>query len=294
MTDTSNATVSPAATEGTGAPVRIGGLWGGLHVYGLEKAADIPAEARRSADDVFAGYVAGWASFGTVDDQDEIVEPDGLEFRRVFLKRGWFNDNHSKDTCKAIGYPTLAEIREHPEHGRGLWVEGPILDTPDGRGREIVEFGKSLVGTDRSLGFSIEGPPPERDPQNHRRITRATVYNVAVTNLPVHPNAYIELLKSLHVDPVITGALHDLARVNPAGAAEVWAFLRKSMTAVAPTPNTAEGAGAAIQTESLDGGGSKPKKKRKLLTYDEAFAYLTENKIPPKQARLALAHFPRA
>ena len=49
--------------------------------------------------------IAGVISTDARDKQGERILQDGLDFDD-FLRDGWFNDNHAKDTTGIVGYPT--------------------------------------------------------------------------------------------------------------------------------------------------------------------------------------------
>lgn len=243
-----------AAVQADGeAPIRRLGLF----ELPLEKATEIPAGRVRVAADQFCGYIGGWASLEVGDREGDIIPARALDLR-LLLEDGWFNDNHSEDTNAVVGYPVIAEVRRHPDHGEALWAEGPILDTD--RGRAFMENVRKLVGTARQFGFSVEGPPPVRDAADKRRILRALVLNIAVTNRPVNRFARITLVKSLSAR--LRLALRAFEKSHPDDAAE----LRKTLGAAYPTPNATAQASAALQVESHDGKPTEqaePKKKKK-------------------------------
>ena len=178
----------------------------GVNVF--EKADAEPGKQRR---------IGGIVSTETPDKQGEIVLQDGLDFSE-FLSGGWFNDNHSKETCDIVGYPEKVQRFSRGEDlptgkrapANGTWVEGYLLDTS--KGREMWDTGLALQKTDRRLGFSVEGKVERRagpktiflaEPEGKgqwvgRDIVRASVRNVAVTNAPVQADSKLEILaKSL-------------------------------------------------------------------------------------------------
>jgi uncharacterized C2H2 Zn-finger protein len=123
--------------------------------------------------------IKGYMSTEHLDRQDETVLQKGLDFHE-FVNFGWFNDNHSQATSAAIGYPETASY--HP--GKGWHTEGHLLKGFK-RADEIWELAKSLHGTPRRLGFSIEGKVIER---KANYIVKARIRNVAITNAPVNTN----------------------------------------------------------------------------------------------------------
>lgn len=141
--------------------------------------------------------VKGIISTEHEDRQGDTIEQDGLNFR-PFLRYGWLNDNHSKDTTGVLGYPDKVYPTAIPEKGKRVkaWaMEATLLDTPEAR--RVAALAEQLAGTPRQLGFSVEGPPPKRDPANPKRIVEAEVWNVAVTNCPVNPYTSLGLVKSM-------------------------------------------------------------------------------------------------
>lgn len=217
------------------------------------------------------------------DRQGEVVLQKGLDFND-FLRNGWFNDNHSKDTDGVVGYPDAVQFFQKGEtlpNGRpapspGHWAEGYLLEGHE-RADKIWNLGKALQGTGRSLGYSVEG-------NIHRRIgpktifkksakgrgtwvgntvAKASVRNVAITNCPVNTDTGLEMLaKSLRVaeqaEPdEIEARLMRIEKALSMGTA----------TGVNPPagPQTGEGAGQVITGQSLERKGdprfSKKKKK---------------------------------
>jgi hypothetical protein len=255
-------------------------LWGPLELLDLEKAV-VPRSKQRGGTETFAGYVGGWMTLGGRDRQGEEIDLRGVNVRPL-LHDGWFNDNHSKDALRRYGYPVLAEVRRHPDFGDSWWTEGPILDTP--RSQELMQMLRALKGTDRQFGFSVEGPPPVKsDPLRPNLITRADVWNVAITDRPVHADARITLVKSMGLPLQAVEDLLAYGQHNPAGAQNLLG-LYKSLLAGEPAGNTAVG-GGALQTESLGGAPTATKRRRApksplppkdTLTLDEAAEQLAE------------------
>lgn len=125
-----------------------------------------------------------------IDRTDERVLQEGLDFTPA-LQEGFFNDNHGKSSLDVLGYPTDARLLEEGEplpDGSGelaptrcWWVEGHLID--DEAGRKLFDKIKALAKTDRRLGFSIQGPPPVRDPIRNE-VVRARVDQIAITYCP--------------------------------------------------------------------------------------------------------------
>ena len=178
---------------------------------------DVGVFEKADAPDGRNKRIGGIVSTETPDRQGEVVLQSGLEFSD-FMRNGWFNDNHSKETTDIVGYPE--EVKRFnkgdvlPDGRRssanGTWVEGYLLETP--KGKSIWDLGLALQSTDRRLGFSVEGKVERRaGPKTiflkgqdgsgqwvGRNIVKAVVRNVAVTNAPVQADSRMEILaKSL-------------------------------------------------------------------------------------------------
>ena len=168
--------------------------WIPFDVVGLEKGADGKERVR----------IRGVASTEHMDQDGDTIVQDGLDFS-YFLKRGFFNDNHSKDTADVLGYPDkvyAVTIDDDGKKVRATAVEGYLLDTPEAQ--RIANLARALDGTPRQLGFSVEGPPPVRDPRNPNRIVKAVVRNVAITNCPVNPFTKLGLVKSMQLSKALS------------------------------------------------------------------------------------------
>lgn len=148
----------------------------------------IPAEIKKGEDGKM--WISGIASTEDEDLQGEKIKQDGLELS-YFLKRGFLNDDHAKETGAKVGIPTEAIITK-----KGLWIKGYLLETA--RAKSIFELATALekAGGDRKLGFSVEGKVMSRDSNNPRIITKAWIKDVAVTASPINPNTFLELAKS--------------------------------------------------------------------------------------------------
>lgn len=137
----------------------------------LEKAGEDSEETRP---------IGGWCSTEHLDRQEEVVVAKGLDFTD-FINFGYFNDNHKQHTAAVLGYPRLVKLINDR-----WWTEGNLLKgyAP---ADEVWELAKSLKKSKapRRLGFSIEGKVQLRD-EITRRILKAKVRNVAITNCPVN------------------------------------------------------------------------------------------------------------
>lgn len=148
----------------------------------------IPAELEKGADG--KKWVSGIASTFDEDLQGERIKQDGLDLS-YFLKRGFFNDDHAKETGAKVGIPTEARVNKS-----GLWVKGFLLETK--RAVEIFELAQALskAGGSRKLGFSVEGKVLQREEKNPRIITKAWIKDIAITASPINPNTFMDVAKS--------------------------------------------------------------------------------------------------
>ncbi len=137
----------------------------------LEKAGEDVEETRP---------IGGFCSTEHLDRQDEVVVAKGLDFDD-FINFGYFNDNHKQDTSAVLGYPRLVRLVD----GR-WWTEGNLLKGYPPADK-VWDLAKSLKKSKapRRLGFSIEGKVMLRD-ESSKRILKAKVRNVAITNCPVN------------------------------------------------------------------------------------------------------------
>ena len=139
--------------------------------------------------------IGGFVSDPDDDQQGERIIQSGLDFQH-FLTKGWFNDNHSRDTAGIVGYPEIAELRTRA--GKPAWyVEGYLLKGHP-RADELWTLANALQKSGRRLGYSVEGKILERQGPQGEIIAKALVKNVAITNCPVNDRTSLEVLaKSL-------------------------------------------------------------------------------------------------
>lgn len=135
-------------------------------------------------------WIEGIASTDHKDLQGEKIKQDGLELS-YFLKRGYFNDDHAKETSGKVGIPTEARITS-----KGLWTKGFLLDTPRANGIWDLAEGLKKAGDARKLGFSVEGKVLSRDASDHTIITKAWIKDIAITASPINPNTFLDIAKS--------------------------------------------------------------------------------------------------
>jgi hypothetical protein len=237
--------------------------------------------------------IGGIISTESQDRQGETVLADGLDFSD-FTKNGWFNDNHSKDTDGIVGYPEYVKAVKKGEKlpngdiapNKGHWAEGYLLGHE--RANKIWDLGKTLEGTGRRLGFSVEGKILRREGPKTiakksedgsvdwvgNKVAKALVRNVAVTNCPVNTETGLEIL-ARSLTAVENADMDDLeSRLS---------VLEKAMTmGEGNTPNnpvalqgpkTGFGAGAVTTAKDLESDENPPKpakvEQTKLLPIPE-------------------------
>jgi len=193
-------------------------------------------------------FVKGYITTEHRDREDETILQGGLDFDD-FLKSGYFNDNHSKKTADAVGYPLKVERRPHPDGTDAHYVEGKLL-----KGYEPAEKIWALAqalkadGNKRQLGFSLQGSILHRSGPAGKTISKARVRHVAITSAPVNPYTGMDLLAK--------------------------ALMAGSVTAE-PAGGPAPGEAFALRQESLEGAGTgKKKRKKKRMSKSEAVAWL--------------------
>lgn len=175
----------------------------------------------KSGDSAPRRIIRGYASTPSEDRQGESMVQKGLDITN-FVNHGWLNYDH--DNSIILGYPT----ENTKVDDKGLWVEGELLPgvpMADNLWELAVAIKKS--NAPRRLGFSIEGKVMERD---GNRITKAKIYNCALTPNPVNTDATWEaVVKSFRPENDITKGLE---------------------AGYATTPDTQQG-GGALRKESL-------------------------------------------
>lgn len=238
--------------------------------------------------------IGGIVSTETPDRQGEVVLQSGLDFSE-FMRNGWFNDNHSKETTDIVGYPEVVKKFNKGDplpdrsvaHANGTWVEGYLLDTP--KAQAIWDLGLALKKTQRRLGFSVEGKVERRagprtiflkgqDGEGQwvgRNIVRALVRNVAVTNAPVQSDSRLEILAKSMM------AMEREDAKDPDDDQEVDKALTMGPVATPPQkpvgPKTGAGAGRVLAPQHLEARQHdllKPSDVQKSLTDSEAVHYL--------------------
>lgn len=162
------------------------------------------------------GRIRGVASTPDLDRDGEKVMQDGLDIS-YFLDRGFFNWDH--DNSKIVGYPDKDKTQITKD---GLYVEGYILNTADGKRVWDTAIALQKSKTPRRLGFSIEGQVLKRGLNG--RIEKARVNNIALTSTPVNTKtSWNALVKSMtgerpyEVSPLVKQSLENAKIACQAG-----------------------------------------------------------------------------
>lgn len=150
----------------------------------------IDSMTKSEKDNGVLGRIKGVASTPDLDRDGEKVMQEGLDIS-YFLERGFFNWDH--DNSKIVGYPDKENTQITKD---GLYVEGYILNTDDGKRVWDTAIALQKSNTPRRLGFSIEGQVLKRGLNG--RIEKARVNNIALTSTPVNTKtSWSALVKSM-------------------------------------------------------------------------------------------------
>lgn len=176
--------------------------------------------------------MVGVMSTDRKDRQGEKVTAKGLDFED-FLHNGHFNDNHSQDTSKIVGYPEAVsfhkDLSQFGLKGTAGWTCRGYVLKGTRRSDDIWELAKALADIpDKKLGFSIEGKVLRR---KDKTIEKAKIRNVAITNCPVNTDCTWSLFSKSFYD-------------------EEMAF--KSLSAGHGASIGEQSGGGALRTEDLD------------------------------------------
>lgn len=169
----------------------------------------LPAKLEKSSDGESGPYytISGFASTATKDFEGERIDPAGID-DSYFKNNGWIDYEHNKDNV--IGVPTK---KCFVDPNKGLYVEAQLF-----KGNPYVEKTIALVqnlkniGSNRKVGFSIEGNISERDATDPTIIREVQITGVAVTTNPANPNATWDIVQKSRfgsieksTDPLMAG-----------------------------------------------------------------------------------------
>jgi hypothetical protein len=211
--------------------------------------------------------VGGIASTASIDSDGDSIDPYGYDTSR-FLRYGFMNWNHltKSNPAAAIGQPIKATPTKD-----GLYIEAKLYPYSQ-TAKDVYELAQVLEksGSDRKVGFSIEGKVLARDPKNPKRITKALLTGCAITLSPKNTDTYMNILKSEDVerdavDTDVNGVTHSVlvdARDGSTRYTVDKSFnILKSLDCATAEPVLKESVeGTRTATNKL----KKPAKKRKL------------------------------
>lgn len=200
--------------------------------------------------------IEGIASTEHEDQQGDTILQDGVDWS-AFLKRGFINDDHGEGVDAILGYPVAVKpttVKDGNRTIKATHVVGYLFDLP--KVAERVRLAEAMQGTDRQMGFSVEGPKPERDPRDPKVIRKAQVHHLALTPWPVNPHAAVSGVSLEKATRLLKSFAEADALRSRLRTAAVRAGLRKAMTTGAgvATPGAAvAGSAAPLVPESLEG-----------------------------------------
>lgn len=161
----------------------------------LEKSKNLKGEERYKNM-----LIQGVASDPSEDTDGEKLMPIGYDLSR-FKRYGFINyDHRAKDNPKYfIGEPIDAKVKDNK-----FFVKGKLYSKSQ-MARDVWDTMILLKesGSNRQMGFSIEGKALERDINNPKIIKRALITGLAMTLNPKNSNSYAEIVKGEYNDPYV-------------------------------------------------------------------------------------------
>lgn len=215
--------------------------------------------------------IAGVISTEEQDQQGETIIQRGIDFS-YFLEKGYFNDHHDKSIGGIVGYPESLRVYRRGEtlpngevaRANLTWCEGRLLEN-DPRADAIWNKSQALAGTDRQLGFSIEGNARARS-EDGKTILKSVVTHCAITHKPVNAGTTAS---------VFLKALVDVEAARPDQLDRAWAAFSKALTMGEPSPPPVSlepkaGEGAARVMSRRDEPRGKRQRRRRVLSKAQA------------------------
>lgn len=163
-------------------------------------ACDIPDDIFKSSYEAVGEdrykemYIEGLASDMSVDADNQILEPQGFDFKD-FLKSGLVNLEHyttrKGDPQFWIGQPVSGYVKNNEFFVKSkLWEKHPLA-----RSLWDTLLIMKASGSDRKAGYSIEGKTLLKDPTDKNRIKKAKISHLAITFSPKNKNSWVDILK---------------------------------------------------------------------------------------------------
>lgn len=156
----------------------------------------VPFETLSKADkngkkEMIVGGVALTDTMGE-DKEGEIIEVEGLDCS-PFLQSGFVNWHHQagKDPSAVIGEPISVEKKD----GK-LFVTSRLYNESK-KAVDVYNLGQTLQksGSNRRLGYSMEGKALERDPLNPGRVKKSKLFHLAITPAPIGNGTGMTVIK---------------------------------------------------------------------------------------------------
>ena len=151
--------------------------------------------------------VWGQASTNDEDLDGETLEPNGYDLSS-FLSKGLINYEHlakNRSPLYYIGEPIDAKIKDNKFFIKAkLWEKSKMA-------RDLWDTLHIMKasGSNRGIGWSIEGTPLEKDKNNEKRITKARITHTALTFMPKNANTWAEIVKGEQKEDYIEPNVED-------------------------------------------------------------------------------------
>ena len=133
--------------------------------------------------------VEGCTSTSDKDVDGEILVPNGFEFD-YFLRQGFINWGHKTDPEHYIGEPLKAWVKDNKFYVRAELYPWSEL------AKEVYKMASNLrKGSNRRLGWSIEGKSIKKDPNNEKIILKTLIVGMAITPMPRNIQTSLNIVK---------------------------------------------------------------------------------------------------
>lgn len=144
----------------------------------LSKSVDVDNDTQQYST------VSGWASTPSIDLQNDIVNPKGIDIE-YFKEHGYINYEHQSDNI--VGFPTE---NCYVDIEKGLYIEAKLFKDNE-HVVKMIDLAEKLQksGSGRKLGFSIEGAIKSRNINDNRVIDEVVISAVAITKNPANVEA---------------------------------------------------------------------------------------------------------
>lgn len=235
--------------------------------------------------------IEGLASDTSVDADDQILEPDGFDFKD-FLRKGMVNLEHyttrKGDPQFWIGEPIDGYVKDNKFFVKSkLWEKHPLARN----------FWDTLLimkasGSNRKAGYSIEGKTLLKDKENKNRIKKAKIAHIALTFSPKNKNSWVDIVKGEQSDDFIEPEVETIR-----GSKYVYTFEKAGkcfgVTKAFEIEETEDEEQKADTTESTSDlrRESLDKKTKSIINSEPIIKALKSKKISGKQALFLVKSF---